>query len=198
MKLSRWSGLFVLLAALSLAGGCASVSKSDSDGPTDPYDATDPTARGYDGAEGADGATPYGDGSGVDAQGADMGGAASGDPLSDPQSPLSTRVFYFDFDSSELSQSDRDALLAHGRYIAANPGVSVVVEGHADERGSREYNLALGERRAQAVERILQLQGVAKGQLQVISFGEERPVALGHDEGSWRLNRRVELLYAGN
>jgi len=76
-------------------------------------------------------------------------------------------------------------------------GVTLVLEGHADERGSREYNLALGERRAKAIERILSLEGVPAGRLQVISFGEERPMAPGHDDEAWRLNRRVELLYSG-
>lgn len=117
--------------------------------------------------------------------------------LSDPENILATRVFYFDFNSSELSQSDREALEAHARLLSNNPDISVVLEGHADERGSREYNLALGERRAKAIERILSLQGVGQDQLQVISFGEERPAALGHDDEAWRLNRRVELLYSG-
>ncbi len=117
--------------------------------------------------------------------------------LSDSESPVYQRVFYFGFDSSELSQSDREALSQHAEFMSIHPEVSVVVEGHADERGSREYNLALGERRAQVVSRLLSLQGVSRNQQQVISFGEERPVALGHDEKSWHLNRRVELLYSG-
>lgn len=117
--------------------------------------------------------------------------------LSDPASVLSKRVFYFEFNSSELSEADREALATHARLLSENPDLTVVLEGHADERGSREYNLALGERRAKAIERMLNLQGVAREQIQVISFGEERPVALGHDEEAWRLNRRVELLYSG-
>lgn len=145
-------------------------------------------------------------------QGAEGGGVATGtaqigsgtfegrplsEALSDPQSVLSKRVFYFEFNSSELSESDREALATHARLLSENPDLTVVLEGHADERGSREYNLALGERRAKAIERMLNLQGVAKEQIQVISFGEERPVALGHDDEAWRLNRRVELLYSG-
>jgi peptidoglycan-associated lipoprotein len=81
--------------------------------------------------------------------------------------------------------------------LSSNPEVTVILEGHADERGTREYNLALGERRANAVQQLLVLQGVAQSQIQVISFGEERPVALGHDGEAWRLNRRVEILYSG-
>ncbi|HEB58406.1 MAG TPA: peptidoglycan-associated lipoprotein Pal [Gammaproteobacteria bacterium] len=117
--------------------------------------------------------------------------------LNDPQSPLAQRVIYFDFDSAEISAEDRAVLAAHAEFLAAHPDVSVVLEGHADERGTREYNMALGERRAKAVLQLLVLQGVSPSQGQPISFGEERPVALGHDEASWRVNRRVELLYSG-
>lgn len=143
-----------------------------------------------------------GSGTGVETGGAMIGGGTFegrpiGEVLSDPQSVLSTRVFYFDFNSSELSTADHEALTMHARLLSENPELAVVLEGHADERGSREYNLALGERRAKAIERVLSLQGVTAGQIQVISFGEERPVALGHDEEAWRLNRRVELLYSG-
>lgn len=124
-------------------------------------------------------------------------GVPIAEALNDPESVLSRRVFYFDFNSSELSEADREALATHASLLAANPDLAVVLEGHADERGSREYNLALGERRAKAIEQVLNLQGVDREQIQVISFGEERPVALGHDEQAWRLNRRVELLYSG-
>ena len=117
--------------------------------------------------------------------------------LSDQNSPLAKRVFYFEFDSSELSAEDRDALNAHADFLANHPEISVVMEGHADERGTREYNMALGERRAKAVMQLLVLQGASRDQLQSISFGEERPVALGHDESAWRVNRRAELLYSG-
>jgi len=147
-----------------------------------------------------------GAGQGAEGQGPQTGTASMADSfdgrpikevLDDPQSPLYKRVFYFDLNSSDLSPEDRDALAYHARFLIANPNISVVLEGHADERGSREYNLALGERRAKGVEQILTLEGVPKEQIQVISFGEERPVAMGHDEEAWRLNRRVELLYSG-
>lgn len=129
--------------------------------------------------------------------GADTGGGFTGNPLTNPDSPLSKRVLYFDFDSSDVSAEDRSIIAAHAEYLTKHPGVSIVLEGHTDERGSREYNIALGERRAKAVQQLMLLQGVAQKQIQVISFGEERPVALGHDEAAWRLNRRVEILYSG-
>ncbi len=139
--------------------------------------------------------------SGTQAGTAVIGGSFAGRPiaevLSDPSTPLYKRVFYFDYNSSELSVEDRQALSTHARFMAEVPSVTLVLEGHGDERGSREYNLALGERRAKTIERILNLEGVPAEQIQVISFGEERPMAPGHDEEAWRLNRRVELLYSG-
>lgn len=117
--------------------------------------------------------------------------------LNDPNSPLSQRVLYFDLDSSQIKDEDRDILAVHAEFLAAHSEITVVLEGHADERGSREYNIALGEKRAKAVKQIMTLQGVTEKQIQVISFGEERPVALGHDSSAWNLNRRVEILYTG-
>ena len=117
--------------------------------------------------------------------------------LNDPNSPLSQRVLYFDIDSSQIKDEDRDILAVHAEFLATHSEITVVLEGHADERGSREYNIALGEKRAKAVKQIMTLQGVAENQIQVISFGEERPVALGHDDSAWNLNRRVEILYTG-
>ena len=129
--------------------------------------------------------------------GVEEGGPLDITALEDPNSPVAKRVVYFPLDSVEISDEDRDTISAHARLLSGNPDLAVVLEGHADERGTREYNLALGERRAKAVEQLLVLQGVGQNQIQVISFGEERPVALGHDEEAWRLNRRVEFLYSG-
>jgi peptidoglycan-associated lipoprotein len=102
----------------------------------------------------------------------------------------------FDYDSSEIRSDYTDLIRAHARQLQQNPTMRVRLEGHSDERGSREYNIALGERRAQAVRQALQLQGASSTQLSTVSYGEERPVALGHDDGSWAKNRRVELVYA--
>ena len=101
-------------------------------------------------------------------------------------------VFYFDFDKSTLKPEARAALNVHAQRLRSNP-MYVRLEGHADERGTREYNMALGERRANAVKEFLVLQGVDADMLEVISYGEERPAALGSDDGSWALNRRVEM-----
>lgn len=109
--------------------------------------------------------------------------------------PLGQRVVYFDFDSANLTPEAQRIVEAHAQYLAGNPGMAVVLEGHADERGTREYNLALGERRANAVSQIFQSLGVPADAIRTISYGEERPVSMGQDEGAWSLNRRVEILY---
>lgn len=116
----------------------------------------------------------------------------------EPGEALSHRVIYFAYDSYDVAEQDRDLIAAHANYLAAHPGVSVRLEGHADERGSREYNIALGERRNSSVKRMLELQGVSPGQITTVSYGEENPAVEGHDESAWSLNRRVELVYVGN
>lgn len=111
------------------------------------------------------------------------------------QELLDELVVYFEFDESEVPRQYNEMLEAHGSYLASNPDTQVRLEGHADERGSREYNIGLGERRAQAVRRILMLQGASAEQLSTVSYGEERPAALGSDEEAYSLNRRVEIVY---
>ena len=116
-------------------------------------------------------------------------------PLDDPNSPLATRIIYFDFDSSEVQAQYRPVVEAHAKYLAANPNVTITLEGHADERGSREYNLALGERRAESVKQQMTILGASSAQIRLVSYGEERPAVEGHDDYSWSQNRRVEILY---
>jgi peptidoglycan-associated lipoprotein len=116
-------------------------------------------------------------------------------PGSGAQGPLSRLVVYFGYDQSEISPEYNEMLAAHGGFLAANSGALLRLEGHADERGSREYNIGLGERRAQTVRRALLLQGAAAAQLSTVSYGEERPSAVGSDEEAYSLNRRVELVY---
>lgn len=104
-------------------------------------------------------------------------------------------VFYFEFDKSVVKAEGFADLEKHAMYLAANPSAQVVLEGHADERGTREYNMALGERRAKAVSRFLQVNGASATQVETVSFGEEKPAVLGHSDASWSQNRRVELKY---
>jgi peptidoglycan-associated lipoprotein len=125
-------------------------------------------------------------------------GAGSEDEVAGPQSGLLVkRTVYFDFDSAEIKGEGTDIVAAHAKYLAANPATRVRLEGHTDERGSREYNIGLGERRAQAVRRALLLQGAADTQISTVSYGEERPAVAGHDETAWAKNRRVEIVYLG-
>lgn len=113
------------------------------------------------------------------------------DPLNDPNSPLAKRSIYFDFDSFAIREEYRGTLEAHARFLNANKGMRVVIQGNTDERGTREYNLALGERRANSVRQYLVSLGTNGNRLAVVSYGEERPEALGSDESSWARNRRA-------
>ena len=136
-----------------------------------------------------------GSSSSASASGLGSGSAFTGHPLDNPDSLLSRRTVYFDFDSSEILAEAREIVEAHAQYLAANPGATVTLEGHADERGTREYNLALGERRGESVRRLMTLLGSSAPQLGVVSYGKERPAVEGHDESAWRFNRRVEIVY---
>lgn len=109
------------------------------------------------------------------------------------QAALSTTVFYFDFDVAEFQPADRETLAIHGRNLAANANRRIRLEGHADERGTREYNLALGERRANGIRDFLIVNGAARSQIETVSYGEERPAAQGQTEEAYRQNRRVEI-----
>jgi peptidoglycan-associated lipoprotein len=108
---------------------------------------------------------------------------------------LAKRVVHFDYDSSDLSNDDYQTLQAHAQFLVANANSKVALTGHTDERGTREYNMALGERRAKAVESFLITNGVAATQLEAVSYGKEMPINAGHDENAWKENRRVELNY---
>ncbi|HCH24102.1 MAG TPA: peptidoglycan-associated lipoprotein Pal [Oceanospirillaceae bacterium] len=126
--------------------------------------------------------------------------AADAEAVAHEQSKEATKalahIIYFDFDQSTIRAEYREVLNGHAAFLAQNPGARIVLEGHADERGTREYNMALGERRGNSVSRYLVVQGVSVDAIEVVSFGEERPVNEGHDDASWSENRRVEIRYA--
>lgn len=195
MKLSMSSKAFAMLMAAGLVAGCSTTGEP-----------TDEEAYGSDveaiSQEG--GATVY-DGAGED------GGISSSAMTEEERQAAREQAegaeqaqqaalrdittFYFDFDTSEIKQEARDVLVAHARYLSNNPRQQVRVEGHADERGSKEYNLALGERRAKAVERFLIVNGASRGQIETVSYGEEKPAVRGSSESAWAQNRRVELIF---
>lgn len=108
---------------------------------------------------------------------------------------LAKRVVHFDYDSSELSNEDYQTLQAHAQFLNANANSKIALTGHTDERGTREYNMALGERRAKAVQSYLITNGVNATQLEAVSYGKEMPINAGHNEAAWKENRRVELNY---
>lgn len=118
------------------------------------------------------------------------------DALNDPASILAKRSVYYPFDVDAVQDADKPVVQAHGQYLAANPDRKVRLEGNCDERGSNEYNLGLGQRRADGVKKMLMLSGAKSSQLDSISYGEEKPSASGHDEASWAQNRRTDIKYA--
>ena len=164
-----------LLAAFFIATGCATTETGDA---------------GRDGT-----GSQAGQVEGAGAGGVGQPEAMDADPLDDPESPLNERIVYFEFDRSDIPTAHLKTLDAHARYLIENPDVKIRLEGHADERGSREYNIGLGDRRAQAVRRILLFQGVANDQVSTVSYGEERPAVQGHTEDAYAKNRRVEIVY---
>ena len=143
----------------------------------------------------ADSTTATSDETAAQAYGADSDSGSAFSELDDPQSPLSVRIIYFEYDSSEIRSDYRSAIEAHSLYLQKNPNTTITLEGHADERGSREYNLALGEKRAKTVKQQMLLLGASSSQIRLVSYGEERPASDGHDDYSWQQNRRVEILY---
>lgn len=126
----------------------------------------------------------------------EVGGDIEGRTVVLPAELAGRTIIYFPFDSDALSSEDQALLAAHARFMAGRANVRVRLEGHTDERGTREYNIGLGERRAQAVRRALGLQGVAESRLATVSYGEERPAEAGDDEAAFAKNRRVELIYS--
>lgn len=142
---------------------------------------------------------PSGSDGGVTTKPVTIDGGLNGTPV-DPDSVAGRapreRVIYFDFDTAQIRPQYLSVITAHGRFLAQNPTGKVRLEGHTDERGTREYNVALGEGRAVSISKMMQLQGVSPTQVSVISFGEELPVEEGQSEGSWAQNRRVNIIYS--
>lgn len=133
--------------------------------------------------------------SGYEGGGAGAGQALSADEQARRELEQIGMVIYFDYDKDEIRSEYVPVVAAHAKYLNGNPSRKARLEGHTDERGSREYNIGLGERRAQAVRRALSLQGVPDTQLTTVSYGEERPAVTGSDEAAYGKNRRVELAY---
>jgi peptidoglycan-associated lipoprotein len=199
MKRMR-TGLVILVSASLLMAGCSKTEE------VKPDDAAGVGLEG--GGPGGPQIGKYGSGGGAGKAYGGTGGAyggsggaygGAGDPaLNDPSSPLSKRVIYFGYDSSEVLPEYVSVVNAHAAYLASHPNVTVTLEGHCDERGSPEYNIALGEQRARSIANAMRFQGASDSQMQIVSFGEEKPAELGYGESAWAKNRRVEIVYPGN
>lgn len=172
-----------VVAAALLATGCAKKKIAE----LPPADATAPASTGAESE----------DTSGVGADGSVTGGAVAGSQA-DLVARAGSDTIYFNTDKYEIDDASRATLDAQAAWLAANVGVRVTIEGHADERGTREYNLALGDRRANAARNHLAARGVAAARMTVVSWGKERPIATGSDEGSWAQNRRSVTVTATN
>jgi peptidoglycan-associated lipoprotein len=180
IAMKRILSIVLMLAGAALIAGCAK--KPTTHEP--PVAGTQVPGSG--GAAGASTSTsPLG--AGADTSGG-AGTLASG--------ALGHRIIYFDFDKSEIKPEYNDLITAHARNLTGHPNLRIKLEGNTDDRGTREYNIGLGERRAQAVRRALMLQGVAENQITTVSYGAERPAAEGDDESAWAQNRRVEMVYS--
>jgi len=178
--MKRMLSIAVLLAGAALLAGC----------PKKPNVVEPPTAGtqvpGAAGAGASTSTSPLGADASANGMGAN-GVYASG--------PLARHIIYFDFDKSEIKPEFAELISAHAQNLTAHPNLRIKLEGNTDERGTREYNIGLAERRAQSVRRALMLQGVAESQITTVSFGAERPAAEGDDEAAWAQNRRVEMVY---
>ncbi len=201
MHLKKIFVLFILVL-LSLLSACTSISDNPGDAVVE--DRTGTNANGqitesYNGQTGAYNDSAMG-------QGMEMSDSSmvieevdltmmSDATLTDAQIPLLVQRVYFDYDSITINIKGQSALNAHAEFLSLNPNKILIVEGHTDEQGTREYNLALGERRSWSVVDFLIASGISKEQLEIRSYGEENPISLDKNETAWQLNRRVELLY---
>lgn len=190
MMVSMQNKAFALVLALGLVAGCSSTGDTTDDGYGSDVGAVD--------QEG--GSTVYGGGQagGVSGEGLTEEERRAAQQQADEAEQQALRnitTFYFDFDTAEIKPEARDVLMAHARFLANNPSEDVRLEGHADERGSKEYNMALGERRANAVARFLVVNGASRDQIETVSYGEEKPAVMGSGESSWAQNRRVEMIF---
>lgn len=185
-----------ILAAMLLALGLAACTTKRADvAVSDGNSAATAGANGQGGAIGAD-TSAANMGGGIDSQ--SLGGGAtdgSGAAGATAGAPLSVRVIHFDYDSAEIQQDAFPVLQAHAQYLRNNPSARLAIGGHTDERGTREYNMALGERRGKTVAAFLASNGAKPDQLEVVSYGEEKPLSMEDSEAAWAENRRAELSY---
>ena len=181
--------LIVAAFAALMIVGCTSTPTTDTTAPVEDKSGATTTTPG---------ASTSGAGTGgVTGSQAGTGARSGVNPLRDPSSPLSKRSVFFDFDSFVVKDEYKPTIEAHARYLQQNRGQRMTIQGNTDERGSREYNIALGQKRADAVKRMMTLLGAQDSQIETVSFGKEKPRREGHDETSWAENRRVDIVHSG-
>lgn len=177
---------FLLFAAAALVA-CSST-PDDEGAPVDDRTVTSGDTGSGAGTSGA---------SGTDISGTSVDGRGGSNELKDPANILSRRSVFFAFDSFVVEDQYRPIVEAHARYLVGHPDVRMMLQGHTDERGTHEYNIALGQKRADAVKRMMVLLGAKESQIETVSFGKESPRNPGHDETAWAENRRTDIVYAG-
>ena len=182
--------LFILLAFLLAAAGCQTTPE-DQAAAASVEDRTKPGA-GKPGAQAQPVERPK-----VAAVDVTSGRKDPASALKDPSSILSKRTIYFDYDKFDVKEEYRPLVEAHAKYLRENPNAKMLIQGSADERGSREYNVALGQRRSDNVKKMLMLLGAREAQVESVSLGEEKPACGEHNEQCWAKNRRGEMLYGG-
>jgi peptidoglycan-associated lipoprotein len=182
---AKLTSLFTAIAAAALMAACASTTSDDQT----PAPVTGPGGSGKPGGVTTAPVSPV-----------DVTKGRSGSPEADPrvkQGPLAQRSIYYDLDKFDIKDEYRGMVESHAKYLRENPAARMLIQGNTDERGSREYNVGLGQRRADGVKRMLVLLGARDGQIESVSLGEEKPQAEGHNEDAWAKNRRSDMLYSG-
>ena len=189
----------ISILAFALLSACSTVKLSDKAPPVEDRGAATAAAGGASSSAsspaGSSGASASGTSKSSSGSSATSATSTAVDPVNDPTNILSKRSIYFDYDQYSVKEEYRALVEAHGKFLAANPDRKVTIQGNTDERGGSEYNLALGQKRAEAVRRAMALAGARDSQMEAVSFGKEKPKASGSDEAAWMENRRADIIY---
>lgn len=188
--------ILISVIAFALLGACSTVKLTDKAPPVEDRNASSASSGGSSSSSSSPSTSAGSSGNTSKSSGASSASSASAvDPVNDPSNILSKRSIYFDYDQYTVKEEYRSLVEAHGKFLASNPDRKVIIQGNTDERGGSEYNLALGQKRAEAVRRAMALAGARDSQMEAISFGKEKPKASGSDEAAWMENRRADIVY---
>jgi len=188
--------ILISVIAFALLGACSTVKLTDKAPPVEDRNASSASSGGSSSSGSSPSTSAGSSGNTSKSSGASSASSASAvDPVNDPSNILSKRSIYFDYDQYTVKEEYRSLVEAHGKFLASNPDRKVILQGNTDERGGSEYNLALGQKRAEAVRRAMALAGARDSQMEAISFGKEKPKASGSDEAAWMENRRADIVY---